>query len=133
NAYCDATRAAYTLIRKSVTCFLIKIGDSLVSCKAKKQTTVSKISAEAEYRSLASIVSELVWLLGILKEVGANIELPRVIHSDNKTAIQIAVNPVYHERIKQIINMCYFVREKLQQGLINIQYIFLLRISLQMY
>uniref|UniRef100_A0A3Q7GKM3 Reverse transcriptase Ty1/copia-type domain-containing protein n=1 Tax=Solanum lycopersicum TaxID=4081 RepID=A0A3Q7GKM3_SOLLC len=52
--------------QRSVTDYVVKIGKSLVSWKAKKQTIVSKSSAEAEYRSLASTVSELIWLLGLL-------------------------------------------------------------------
>ncbi|XP_055826289.1 secreted RxLR effector protein 161-like [Solanum dulcamara] len=53
--------ASCPLSRKSVTGYMIMIGKSLVSWKAKKQTTVSKSSAEAEYRSISSNVSELVW------------------------------------------------------------------------
>uniref|UniRef100_A0A3Q7J727 Reverse transcriptase Ty1/copia-type domain-containing protein n=1 Tax=Solanum lycopersicum TaxID=4081 RepID=A0A3Q7J727_SOLLC len=45
-----------------VTGFGIKIGESLVSWKSKKQNIVSRISAEAEYRSMATTVTELVWL-----------------------------------------------------------------------
>ena len=55
---------------------------------------MSRSSAEAEYRSLASTVSELVWLLGLLKEVGTKIQVPVQIYSDSKAVIQIAANPV---------------------------------------
>ena len=54
--------------RKFVTGFGIKIGESLVSWKSKKQNIVSRISAEAEYRSMATTVTELVWLKRLLKE-----------------------------------------------------------------
>lgn len=37
--------------------------------KSKKQTIVSKSSTEAEYRVLSSTILELMWLLGLLKEV----------------------------------------------------------------
>jgi len=101
----------------------VKVGQSLVSWKAKKQTTVSKSSAEAEYKNLASTVSELVWLLGLLKEVRAEVQLLVQVYSDSKAAIQIAANPVYHERTKHIEIDCHFIRETLQQGLITMSYI----------
>lgn len=75
---------------------------------------VCKSSAEAEYRSLASTISELVWLLEMLKEVGDEVQLPVQIYSDSKASIQIAANPVYHERIKHLEIDCHFIREKLQ-------------------
>uniref|UniRef100_A0A1S3XYG4 Uncharacterized mitochondrial protein AtMg00810-like n=1 Tax=Nicotiana tabacum TaxID=4097 RepID=A0A1S3XYG4_TOBAC len=43
--------------RKSVSGFIVKYGESLLSWKSKKHNTVSKSSAEAEYRSMASAVS----------------------------------------------------------------------------
>lgn len=122
-AYCDADWASCAITRKFVTGYMVKIGKSLVSWKAKKQTTVSRSSAEAEYRSLATTVSELVWLLGMLKEVGVEIQLPVQIYSDSKAAIQIAANPVFYERTKHIEIDCHFIREKLQKELIKVDYI----------
>jgi len=122
-AYCDVDWAACPTTRRSVTVFVIKLGESMVSWKAKKQTTTSRSSAEAKYRSLASTVAELVWLVGLLRSLDAEITLPVNIYSDSKSAIQLAANPVYHERTKHIEIDCHFIREKLQQGLINISYI----------
>ncbi|XP_049397189.1 uncharacterized protein LOC125861305 [Solanum stenotomum] len=119
----DLDWASCPFTRRSVTGYMVKIGDYLVSWKAKKQNTVSRSSAEAEYKSLASTVSELVWLLGMLKEVGVEVQLPVQVYSDSQAAIQIAANPVYHERTKHIEIDCHFIREMIQQGLIKVDYI----------
>ena len=68
-------------------------------------------------------MSELVWLLGLLKEVGSNVQTPVDVYCDSKVAIQIAANPIYHERTKHIEIDCHFIREKIQQGIINTKYI----------
>ncbi|XP_069143559.1 uncharacterized mitochondrial protein AtMg00810-like [Solanum lycopersicum] len=83
-AFCDVDWASCPLTRKSVTGYMVKIGRSLTSWKAKKQTTVSRSSAEAEYKSLASTVSELIWLLGLLKEVGTKVQVPVQVYSDSQ-------------------------------------------------
>ncbi|XP_016544555.2 uncharacterized mitochondrial protein AtMg00810-like [Capsicum annuum] len=75
SAYCDADWASCPQTRWSVTGYFVKVGESLVSWKSKKQTTVSKSSAEPEFRSLAAVTTELVWILGLMKEVGSEEKL----------------------------------------------------------
>ncbi|XP_028793579.1 uncharacterized protein LOC114749252 [Neltuma alba] len=83
--------------RRSVTSFLIKFGKSPIHWKSKKQPTMSKSLAEAEYQALRSAVSEVTWLIRILKDLDIRgLELVKVYY-DNKAAIHIASNPVFHE------------------------------------
>ncbi|XP_070057838.1 uncharacterized protein [Nicotiana tomentosiformis] len=74
-------------------------------------------------RTMSSAVAELTWLLGMLKEIGFKFELPVTIYSDSKDAIQIAANPVFHERTKYIEIGCHFIRENILQGLVKTEYI----------
>ncbi|XP_059310886.1 uncharacterized mitochondrial protein AtMg00810-like [Lycium ferocissimum] len=70
SAYCDADWASCAHSRKSVSGYLVKLGDSLVSWKSKKQPTISRSSGESEYRSAATTVIEISWLIGLVKELG---------------------------------------------------------------
>ncbi|XP_070049054.1 uncharacterized mitochondrial protein AtMg00810-like [Nicotiana tomentosiformis] len=68
-AYCDSNWGAYVEYRRLVISYVVKLGGALISWKSKKQGTVSRSSAEAEFRSMAAIVAEIVWLVGLFKEL----------------------------------------------------------------
>lgn len=87
------------------------LGNSFVSWKSKKQGRVSKSSTESEYRDMSSACSEIIWLRGLLGELGFPQVEPTPLHADNTRAIQIAVNPVFHEHTKHIEVDCHSIRE----------------------
>lgn len=49
--------------RRSVTGYLVKFSDALVSWKSKKQDIVSRSSVEEEFRNMASCTVEITWLV----------------------------------------------------------------------
>lgn len=122
-AHFNVDWAACAFSRRSITGFTIKLGDSLVYWKSKKQSVLSRSLAESEYISLASIIVELTWLIGLIKDLQISLQLPVTIFSDNKTTLQMAANPVYHDRTKHIGIDYHSVREKIQQTLIKTEYL----------
>lgn len=107
--WCDSDWAACPNTRRSITGYAIKFGESFVSWKFKKQHTVSRSSAEAEYRSISSATAEVTWLLGLFSELEVPIPLPVTLMSDCKSAIQLAASPVFRERAKHIEIDCHFI------------------------
>ena len=79
-------------------------------------------SAEAEYRAIRKVVGELVWLYRFLKELTVPFSTPIAVYCDSQSALHIAKNPVFHERIKHIEVDCHFVRNQLNEDLISLHH-----------
>ncbi|KAL0324731.1 UNVERIFIED_CONTAM: Retrovirus-related Pol polyprotein from transposon RE2 [Sesamum calycinum] len=98
--------------RRSITGFYVFLGGSLISWKTKKQATVSRSSAEVEYRSMASTVCDLMWISYLLHDFLVPVQRPIPFWCDNKVALHITANPVFHERTKHLNIDCHLVRDQ---------------------
>ena len=70
--------------------------------RSKKQSVVSRSSAESEFRALALGICEGMWILRLLRELRIETDSPIQMYCDNQAAISIAKNPVHHDRTKHI-------------------------------
>ncbi|KAL0341475.1 UNVERIFIED_CONTAM: Retrovirus-related Pol polyprotein from transposon RE1 [Sesamum calycinum] len=95
SVFTNASWASCPDSRRSITGFRIFLGSTLVSWKTKKQATVSRSSAEAEYHSMGAVVCELLWLSYLLCALQIPFTTPVPFWCDNKAAIHITANPVF--------------------------------------
>ena len=120
-AYLYADWAGDPTDRRSSTRYCFLLGDSLISWRSKKQTVIVRSSTEAEYRALAATIAELIWLRWLLHDLGVDCSIATKLHCDNRSAIQIAHNDVFHEHTKHIEIDCHFIRHHLLQGTLSLQ------------
>ena len=90
-----------------------------MSWKSKKQPIVARSLAEAEYRAMANVASEVDWLVKLLQDFGVSPGFVKLL-CDNQAAIHIASNPTFHERTKHIDIDCHFVRERVHSSLLKL-------------
>nr|MCH9869351.1 hypothetical protein [Serratia marcescens] len=121
--YSDADWAGSVDDRRSTSGYLIFFAGNPISWKSKKQTTVARSSAEAEYRAMAHLVSEVLWLRALLRDLGVHINSPTPLLCDNQAAIHIAENPVFHEKTKHIEVDCHFVQNELERKVISFSHV----------
>ncbi|XP_020679642.2 uncharacterized protein LOC110097547 [Dendrobium catenatum] len=122
-AYTDADWASDASDRKSISGFCTFLGPNLISWTVKKQATVAKCSTEAEYRSLSSALSDVIWLRRLAEELQIPQPNPTIIHCDNTSAIAIAKNPVFHARTKHIEIDYHFIRQHINSNTVRLSHI----------
>ncbi|KAJ0583006.1 putative RNA-directed DNA polymerase [Helianthus annuus] len=122
-AYSDADWGGCPDSRRSTSGYCVFLGDNLISWSAKRQPTVSRSSAEAEYRGVANAVAETTWIRNLLFELHTPLTRASVVFCDNVSAVYLSNNPVQHQRTKHIEIDIHFVREKVRLGHIKVLHV----------
>jgi hypothetical protein len=108
-AFVDADWASCLRTRKSVTGFVVMYGGAAVAWGSKQQPVVALSTYEAEYIAACVCAQEVVWLRGLLSDIGDPDSAPTKIMCDNQAAIAGTHNPG-SKRAKHIDIRYHWVR-----------------------
>jgi len=84
---------------------------------------VSWSSTESEYRAMANMTCELVWIRNLFTVLGLTPECPIRLYCDNHAAIHIVENPVFHKCTKHIKVDCHVARQKIEKKIVKAQHV----------
>ncbi|RVX03773.1 Retrovirus-related Pol polyprotein from transposon RE1 [Vitis vinifera] len=93
---------------------------NLVTWKSKKQNVVARSSAEEEFKGMALGLCEALWLRLLLQDLGYLSRQPIRLFCDNKATCDITHNPVQHDRTKHVKVDRFFIKEKLDDKIVEL-------------
>ena len=109
--------------RKSTTGFVFYMSDTIFRWTSKKQSIVTLSTYEAEYVAATSSVCHAVWLRSLLKELHMSQEEGTEIFVDNKSALALTKNPVFHDRSKHIDTRYHFIQECIARKEVQLEFV----------
>jgi len=121
--FTDADFAGCLDTRKSTSGWVFLLGGAAIYWSSKRQSSVALSTCEAEYMAAAQAAMEAVWHRNFMEELGMGLRTPTWIGCDAQAALQLLKNPVYHDRTKHIAVKVHFVRQLMEAGQVDFQYI----------
>ncbi|XP_013594528.1 PREDICTED: uncharacterized mitochondrial protein AtMg00810-like [Brassica oleracea var. oleracea] len=98
-------------------------GSSLITWTSQKQQTVALSSCEAKFMAATEAAKQAIWIKELLSEILSK-EGERVkLRIDNKSAIALTKNPVFHGRSKHVLKKYHFIRECVENGHIEVEHV----------
>jgi len=107
---------------KSTSGYCFTLGSGVICWCTKKQGSVAQSTAEAEYVAASSAVNQALWLRKILIDLGFHPSKATEVLCDNKSAVAMVKNPVFHGKTKHIKIKYHSIREAERENEVHILY-----------
>ncbi|GAU31439.1 hypothetical protein TSUD_222100 [Trifolium subterraneum] len=108
--------------RRSTSGYVFKFQNAPVSWCSKKQSVIALSSCEAEYVAGSLAACQANWLQSLLSEMKIIDNITVMLKIDNKSAINLAKNPVSHGKSKHIETRFHFLRDQINKGKLSLEY-----------
>ncbi|KAL4323155.1 hypothetical protein GQ457_11G027600 [Hibiscus cannabinus] len=120
SGYVDSDYAPDLDKSKSTTGYVFTIAGGAVSWVSKLQSVVATSITEAEYVAATQASKEAIWLKMLVEELGHKQEYVSLF-CESQSALHLARNHAFHSRTKHIRVPYHFIREKVEEGIVDIQ------------
>ena len=94
-----------------------------IAWTSKSQRSVALSSTEAEYMAISEVAVEVLYIVGVLKFLGVNLEYPIKVNVDNIGAVYLSKSATTSNRTKHIDTRYHFVREYVEDGILKIVFV----------
>jgi len=119
----DSDYAKDPIKRRSVSGGSTSLQSASISTVSRMQRCVTLSVTEAEYKSGAETVQDMLYGMRVLESIGFKVEKPTVLEMDNKGAIDLTNNWNAGGRTRHIDVCHHFMRELKEEGLLEVKWI----------
>ncbi|GJX27946.1 ribonuclease H-like domain, reverse transcriptase, RNA-dependent DNA polymerase [Tanacetum coccineum] len=123
HGFSDSSYGVNTQEGKGTTRIIFYYGESPISWSTQKQATVALSSCESEFIAATAAATQALWLKRLLSKLTHSREGKVTIMVDNKSAIALMKNPVFHGRSKHIDTKYHFIRECIEREDIQVEFL----------
>ena len=107
--YIDSRYGVNTQEGKGTIGIVFYFGNSPITWSTQKQGTVAISSCESKFIAVTAPATQALWLKRLLSKITDSNEENITIYVDNKSAIALMKNPVFHRRSKHIDTKYHFI------------------------
>jgi hypothetical protein len=120
SAWVDADWATCRTTRRSVSGYVVCMGDVPVAWASTRQVGVASSSCEAEYVAISDCTRRVCELRNFLTSIGRKPTGPTVVRTDSQSAIHALHGPVIAQRLRHIDIRMHRTRQAIDDGDIEI-------------
>ena len=121
--YSDSDYAGDLNDRKSTSSMVFFLGNMPISWNSQKQSIVSLSSCEAEYIAVTSAACQGIWLSRLQAELTNKENKVVKLRVDNRSAIALCKNLVFHGRSKHIETRFHMIRDLVVQKTVEVSHV----------
>ena len=112
STWTDSDWAGEATSRVSMSGFAITFAGAVIAFGCERQACISLSTTEAELVALARAVQECIFIRKLVAEFMGDLKQPTFVFCDNKGALDLVKNNVFHKKTKHIDIKYFFAREK---------------------